>query len=185
MSGSWLDNAVQAIRSSQPPAGMPARIIAVDGPGGAGKSTLAECLAHQLGALIISADDFASWEIPMGSGAALLETVLIPIAAGQSVEFEPTAWGGSPKARVLIEPAEFMILEGVGSSREEFRPYLSFCIWVETPRELRLRRGLLRDGEDAGSRWRDWMAAEDAYIERERPAEHADLVLPGDEGLWS
>jgi hypothetical protein len=29
------------------------------------------------------------------------------------------------------------------------------------------------------------MEAEDRYIERERPAEHADCVLPGDEDLWA
>jgi hypothetical protein len=28
--------------------------------------------------------------------------------------------------------------------------------------------------------WERWMAEEDAYIERERPHEHADVVLPGD-----
>lgn len=182
MSGSWLDNAVRAIRSSRPPTRIPTRIIAVDGPGGAGKSTLAERLAHQLNAPIISIDDFASWELPIVPGATLLETVLIPIASGQPIGYEPTDWGGQPKARVLVEPSEFVILEGVGSSRADFEPYLSFRIWVETPREVRLRRGLLRDGEDARSRWNDWMAAEDAYIKREHPAERADLVLPGDAG---
>jgi hypothetical protein len=49
---------------------------------------------------------------------------------------------------------------------------------------LRLRRGLHRDGEDARAHWERWMAEEDAYVEREHPAEHADLVLAGNEDLW-
>jgi hypothetical protein len=28
------------------------------------------------------------------------------------------------------------------------------------------------------------MAAEDDYVRREKPQEHADLVLPGDRDLW-
>ena len=38
------------------------RITAVDGPGGAGKSTLAAALAVELGAQLVHTDDFASWE---------------------------------------------------------------------------------------------------------------------------
>jgi hypothetical protein len=33
--------------------------------------------------------------------------------------------------------------------------------------------------------WEEWMAVEDRYIEEERPAKRADLVLPGDEDLWT
>ena len=39
------------------------------------------------------------------------------------------------------------------------------------------------DGDEALPDWERWMAEEDAYVERERPAEHADLVLPGDADL--
>jgi hypothetical protein len=29
------------------------------------------------------------------------------------------------------------------------------------------------------------MVEEDEYVRREQPHEHADLVLPGDQNLWS
>jgi hypothetical protein len=29
------------------------------------------------------------------------------------------------------------------------------------------------------------MEAEDRYVERERPAEHADCLLSGDSGIWT
>lgn len=164
---------------------MTTRVIAVDGPGGAGKSTLASCLARELDAAIVSTDDFASWANPIDWWPDLIEKVLAPLAAGRNVQYTPTSWGGPPKGDVIIQPGGTVLLEGVGASREAFRPYLTYSIWIETPRELRLRRGLARDGEDARDDWDRWMAAEDAYVERERPAEHADVVLPGDADLWT
>jgi uridine kinase len=80
---------------------------------------------------------------------------------------------------VTIEAGGTVIVEGVTASREAFRRYLAYAIWVETPRELRLARGLERDGEAKRPLWEQWMAAEDAYVERERPQEHADAVLAG------
>ena len=84
-----------------------------------------------------------------------------------------------------VVPAEFVTLEGVSSSSEAFRPFLTYSIWIETPRELRLRRGLERDGEEARAQWEQWMAEEDDYVRREKPQERADLVVPGDRNLWS
>jgi hypothetical protein len=67
----------------------------------------------------------------------------------------------------------------VSSSRAAFAPYLAFRVWVKTPREERLRRGLKRDGPGALDLWREWMAREDAYIAAERPQKRADLVVSG------
>jgi uridine kinase len=163
----------------------PVKIVAIDGPGGAGKSSVAEALAAALGgAPIVHTDDFASWDEPLDWWPALLGRVLEPLAAGRAARFTPTSWDGEPQPEVVVEPAEFVVLEGVSASREAFRPYLAYSIWVETPRELRLERGLGRDGEQARAQWETWMAAEDAYVARERPHERADLVVPGDRDLW-
>jgi len=78
-----------------------------------------------------------------------------------------------------LPPTTYVILEGVSSSRDAFRSFLSYTIWVETPRAERLRRGLERDGVEARDQWDAWMAEEDAYIEREHPAEKTDRVLKG------
>lgn len=162
---------------------MRTRVIAIDGPGGAGKSSLAHYLAHELDAPIVHTDDFASWDNPLEWWPQLIEKVLRPIAAGQSARYGPTSWGGPANPQVVIEPCNFVLLEGVSASREAFRPFLAFSIWVETPRNVRLRRGLLRDGEQARADWDRWMAEEDAYVELEQPAARADLVLRGDVDL--
>jgi hypothetical protein len=53
------------------------------------------------------------------------------------------------------------------------------------PAELRLRRGLERDGDDARTQWESWMAEEENYRATEHPRERADFVVRGDRGLWS
>jgi uridine kinase len=163
--------------------GLSTRIIAIDGHGGSGKSTLAAQLSELLGGVpVVHTDDFASWENPSDWWPELLAQVLEPLARGEPAAFVPTSWGGPPKERVVVEPGGVVILEGVTATREAFRPYLALSIWVETPRELCLARGLERDGESMRAQWEAWMAAEDAYIERERPQDHADVVVRGDGG---
>jgi uridine kinase len=180
-----LDHLVKAIRSSTPPGAMKTRLIAIDGPGGAGKTSLADWLARELPAPIIRTDEFASWDNPIEWWPALLEKALKPIAAAQPARYEPTTWGGPRKKHRVVPPAEFVILEGVTALREAFRPYIAYSIWIETPRKLRLQRGLERDGRDARAKWERWMADEDAYVQQERPADYADLVLHGDKGRWA
>jgi uridine kinase len=179
-----LRGLIQAIRSLRAPTGLKTRIVAIDGPGGAGKSSLANWLARELDAPIIHTDDFASWENPANWWSELIERALKPLAAGKPTSYQPTSWGGKEKEPLLIEPSAFVILEGVTASRQTFRPYLAYSIWIETPRDLRVKRGLERDGEQARAQWEQWMEEEDRYIERERPAEHADRVLRGDQNLW-
>lgn len=171
---------VEAIRNAAPPTGVATTIVAVDGPGGAGKSTLAAALSKALGgAPIVHTDDFASWDNPVNWWPDLIERVLEPLAHGRPARFTPNTWGGPPKPDVEIAPGGIVIVEGVTASRKAFRPYLAYAIWVETPRELRLQRGLARDGEEMREQWLAWMADEDNYVLRENPAENADAVVSG------
>ena len=177
---------LDAARVARPPEGVKTRIIAIDGPGGAGKTTLAAWLAGKLDATaVIHTDDFASWDNPLDWWPALVELALKPLAAGVVARYQPTAWGGEERTPIVIEPGGTVLLEGVSAARNPFRPYLAYAVWVETDRALRLQRGIDRDGEDARAQWERWMADEDDYIARERPAEHVDLVLSGDQGLWT
>jgi len=49
--------------------------------------------------------------------------------------------------------------------RQELGKYWDFAIWVDAPYEIRLRRGVDRDGEQMRSQWTDiWMPEEAEYV---------------------
>jgi uridine kinase len=172
---------IQVIQDAQAPEGMNTSIIAIDGPGGAGKSSFAEQLSRQLGgAPILHTDDFASWEHPLDWWPRLLHQVLEPLSRNETARYQRYDWNTKRLAEWHeIQPTKYLLLEGVSSSRDAFQPYITFSIWIETPRQERLRRGLERDGEVARPLWQEWMANEDDYIEREHPQQRADLILDG------
>ncbi len=176
-----LQQLVEHIQAAPGCPPMTTRVIAIDGPGGSGKSTLAEYLSEALGNVpIVHTDDFASWETPLEWWPRLLTQVLEPLSINKTAHYQRYDWATRSLAEWQdLPPTPFVILEGVSASRAAFRPFLSYTVWVETPREERLRRGLARDGVDARDQWNAWMAQEDAYIERERPQEKADIVIKG------
>jgi uridine kinase len=168
-------------------------LIAIDGHGGSGKSTLADTLGQHYGAEILHTDDFASWENPVDWWPLLIERALKPIARGdRTLTYPRTQWWASGEAPVdAVQPVTpIMILEGVTALRVEFRPWISFGIFVETPAEICLQRGFERDrGMDGKSdaeiidMWRKWMAAEALYMERDDPRGYANQIVDGSHSL--
>jgi uridine kinase len=173
-----LPDIVEAVRARTPP--FATRIVAVDGPGGAGKSTFAARLASAFGGVPVAhTDDFASWEVPVEWWPRCIAELLEPLARGETARYEVTPWDGVPRPAAEIPPGDVVILEGVTASRIAFRPFLTYAIWIETPPEIRLERGVERDGEQMREQWVRSMAAEDGYVARENPVAHADLVVQG------
>ena len=155
-------------------------IVAIDGFSGAGKSTLAARLADEVSGTIVHTDDFAAWDIPLDWWPRLVEQVLVPLSKNEPARYQRYDWDLRELAQWhSIEAGGMVVVEGVSSSREKFRPYLSLAVWVEAPRELRLERGIERDGEGMRDAWLGWMASEDEWAERETPHDHADLTVSG------
>jgi uridine kinase len=158
------------------------RFVGVDGLGGAGKTTFATRLAAAAnGAPVVHTDDFASHDVPLDWAARFLDEVIDPLLAGRPATFYPYDWVARrpAPAPLTIEPAPIVVIEGVSATRAAWRDRLALRIWVECPRDLRLQRGLARDGEALREFWRSWMAAEDDYVATENPRAHADLVIDG------
>jgi uridine kinase len=157
------------------------RIVGIDGCGGSGKSTFADQLSKHLDdAPIIHTDDFASWDTPVDWWPRMKEQVIDPLAQGDEARWQRYDWEKRELAEWhTLEPGGTVIIEGVTAIRNEWRDQLAYSIWVGCPREIRLERGLERDGQEALPQWESWMAAEDAYIADQAPREHADLVVSG------
>ncbi len=170
----------QRVIAASPPAPMRTKIVGIDGCGGAGKSTLARKLADRLGAQLIQTDDFASWDTPLDWHDRLLSQVLTPLHANRPGHYQRYDWGQRSLAEWHDVPVQDMVvLEGVSSTQALFRPMLAYAIFVDTPKDVRLKRGLDRDGAEALALWQSWQAEEDAYLRGETPADFADLILDG------
>ena len=158
-------------------------LIGIDGRGGAGKSTLARSLAA---GAVIEFDDFYLTERTAEIGGnfdwrRLREQVLAPLAADRAARYQRYDWAEDRLAEWhLVEPGGVVIVEGNYCTRAELRPFYDFTIWVEAPHEVRLCRGLERDGESARACWlEEWMPEEERYVAAEDPAARVDLVVDG------
>jgi uridine kinase len=164
--------------------GAPARaggtqVVAIDGRSGAGKTRLAAELSAELGAAVVSLEDFyGGWDgLDRGIGV-LVSEVLEPLAAGRTVRVPRYDWvactWGEP---VVLEPPEVLIVEGVGAGARRAAAFESLLMWLEAPTAVRKQRALGRDGETFAPYWDMWAAQEEAMLARERTQERADLVL--------
>jgi uridine kinase len=160
----------------------PVRIIGIDGCGGAGKSTFAARLSRALdGVPIIHTDDFASHDVPTEWWPRMLADVVEPLLRGEAATYPPYDWHRRRPAdhTTTVEPHDVVLIEGVGATRKAWRDRLALRVWVDCPRELRLARGIARDGEELREFWLEWMRAEDAYLATEQPYAYADVVVDG------
>ncbi|GAA3159667.1 4-amino-4-deoxychorismate synthase [Planomonospora alba] len=167
------------IRELAPSCG-PVRIVAVDGPGGSGKTTFAGRLARALGCQVVHSDDFpVPWDEPPEAWFTHVEDqVLGPLAAGEPGRYRRYDWvRGVFAERVEVPVAPVLLLEGVSTARRTAP--VSYVVWVEAPRELRLARALARDGAALAPQWRTWMRAEDEWFATDGTRARADLLVDG------
>jgi hypothetical protein len=151
-----------------PPRLGPVRLVAVDGPSGSGKTTFAAGLAAELGATVVSTDDFATWDEPVSWWPRLAEGVLAPLAAGRPGRYVRTEWTDGrpgPGATVTVEVPEILIVEGVSAGRRSVEHLLSALVWCEVPDPAeRLARAVARDGEQARKPLVGWQAFERGWF---------------------
>ncbi len=158
-------------------------LIGVDGLAGSGKSTFARALAEEMRAQVIQLDDFSSWEGERWTPADVARVqreVIDPLSAGQRARYQRYDWDRrGPGEWHEVEARGTVIVEGVRALHSILCDAYRLRIWVETPRDLRRRRGRARDGESMSAQWELWMADEDQYVATERPADRADVIVDG------
>lgn len=176
-----LSEFLARLRAAPLPAAGP-RIVLVDGPAGSGKSTLANALSAALGAPVIRGDDmYEGWE---GLGllwAVLGPQVLEPLARGEDAVFRRWDWVRGERAEEIriSAAADAVVVEGVGVAQRLARPHASLVVYVEAPWEVRLARGLERDGEAMREHWKRWQAVEEPFLLEEGVRDAADAVVDG------
>ncbi|MED3397236.1 uridine kinase [Bacillus wiedmannii] len=170
-------------------------IIGIDGCGGAGKSTSANKIKSKFSTVtIVHMDDFylpcsqIINEHPTNKSIGadfdwkrLLQEVLDPISNGIEGCYKRYDWETDSLAESHTVLANgIVIIEGVYATRQELAEMYDLKIWVNCPRETRIKRGIARDGETARDMWENnWMVAEDMYVESHKPHEFADFIIDG------
>jgi uridine kinase len=151
-------------------------LVGIGGHGGAGKTTLAQAIPE---AQIVGTDEF--WDGGSFDLVRLRREVFGPLVSGRTARFESFDWAAqAPGGERAVEPRGIVVVEGVCALHRMFRDDYALRVWVDAPRELRLERGVARDGEGARSTWADvWMPMEDRYVARDDPVAAADLVVDG------
>ena len=152
------------------------RLVCIDGPAGSGKTTLAGEIARLRGAPVIRMDDlYPGWEGLFEVGREVLG-LLRPLSEGRTGSYRRYDWFAGTYAEThRVEPGPLLVLEGVGSGNRAWADLVSTLVWVEAADDVRLARGLARDGEGHRAHWLRWMADEQRLFAAEDTRRRADL----------
>jgi uridine kinase len=159
-------------------------ILAIDGPAGAGKTTLADHLAAALSlkykVQVVHMDDlYNGW---VDAFDHHLTDALIAMAGAhrrrEKLSISRYNWHvGAYSTAEELPSADLLIFEGVGSSQSAIRKSLTSTIWLEIDREQGLKRVIARDGEAHSSEMSQWLLLQEEYFIREDCENSADFIL--------
>ncbi|WP_426979530.1 chorismate-binding protein [Pseudarthrobacter sp. O4] len=154
-------------------------IIAIDGRSGAGKTTLAIELAARLRenhkvSLFHLEDIYPGWNGLAAGIERYVSTVLKPLHHGEPADWVSWDWNRHYDGETrTTQPAEIVLVEGVGAAAEAARPFLDAVVWADSPDQDRRSRALARDGESYEPYWDQWAAQEQEWLAADDVPAHA------------
>jgi uridine kinase len=166
-------------------------IVAIDGPGGAGKSTFAEAISDGINvlggqAVIVHMDDYYIGDSPRermipDGGRYDLERLerelLVPYRRGEVAAYRPYLWDEDIIGpAVPIRPRQILILEGCYSLHTRIMDYIDYGIYLDIPPEVCLQR-LRERGQDREEDLHVWQSEELDYRDQSRPYDRAQLIF--------
>jgi uridine kinase len=154
--------------------------VGIGGHGASGKSTLARRIAGELADIqIVATDSF--WNGTQFDLDRLRTEVVDVLLTGDVAVYDEWDWATRQlRPGRSIAPTGVVIIEGVCALHQMFRDDLAVRIWIDAPEDVRLARGVERDGEAARDAWVDvWMPNEVAYVLRDDPISCAHLIVDG------
>ena len=156
-------------------------IIAIDGRSGAGKTTLAIELAarlreHHKVSLFHLEDIYPGWNGLAAGIERYAATVLAPLRRGEPARWVSWDWERHyDGAARLTQPAEIVLVEGVGAAAAAAAPFLDAVVWADSPDQARRTRALARDGSSYEPYWEQWAAQEEEWLAADDVPSRADV----------
>lgn len=159
-------------------------IIAIDGPAGAGKTTLAHelylAISLKMSVSVIHMDDlYDGWDKALGSDLSKVLRYL----ADKHKQMKPAKirrynWTTSSfEESEEIAPSDLLILEGVGSGSMAIQDDLAALIWIDIDPEIGVKRVIDRDGAQVADEMRKWLGTQEEYFSQHSTREKADFIL--------
>jgi uridine kinase len=159
-------------------------LLAIDGPAGSGKTTLAAKLEreYQLTTTVqvIHMDDlYNGWENALSEELAeKLSHIVQSHNSGKDFHLAKFNWASMKfDEGELMLATEVLILEGVGAAQKVVRDAGAMTYWIETPAEIGLQRVLERDGHHLRDLMLKWQTHQDAHFQIDKTAENCDVKL--------
>ncbi|CAB4861934.1 MAG: hypothetical protein F2786_02385 [Actinobacteria bacterium] len=159
-------------------------LIAIDGPAGAGKTTLAAKLQIDLSKEkslhVIHMDDlYAGWTNPLSQD---LTVTLAKIVEAFSARLQHTVpiynWANNSfDSSRTYEPTDILIIEGVGSGQKVVRDAGATLYWLDVEPEIGLARVLNRDGFEIEAQMRRWQIDQEKHFKGDATRTFADYLL--------
>lgn len=161
------------------------RLVTIDGPAGAGKTTLAADLAERLrarGASVetVHLDDlYDGWDgLDERLTEHLSEWIVTPLANGRPARHPVYDWSaGAFGSWRDVPPADVVIIEGVGAGQPVVADVATLRIWADAPPHVRRKRDLARGAAGVAGRWDEWARREAGHFARSRARERADVIV--------
>ena len=170
--------------------------LAIDGPCGSGKTTLAALLAQLYDCPVFHADDFFlrpeqrtpnRFADPGGNldRERLREEVLLPLHQGQAVSFRRfDCHSLTLQPPVTVAPALLSIVEGSYCLHPELAPLYDMSVCLSISPELQRARILARNGKEMAQRFFErWIPLEQVYFDAMKPQERCRFIVDAEQIL--
>jgi uridine kinase len=159
-------------------------LLAIDGPAGSGKTTLAAKLQSEYQLVssvqVIHMDDlYNGWEDALSEELTLkLAGIIHAHKSGLDFPLSKFNWATMKFDKAeIVHSTEVLILEGVGAAQKLVRDAGAKTYWIETPAKIGLQRVLDRDGQHLHDLMLNWQSYQSAHFKMDKTAENCDVKL--------
>ena len=159
-------------------------LLAIDGPAGAGKTTLAakleaEYSAHSTVRTIHMDDLYNGWDDALGQSLTdTLHTITSAYLSGVTCTIKIFNWHLMKFDREeIIVPTDCLILEGVGAAQAVVRNAGATTYWLDIDAETGLKRVLTRDGAHIEKQMRQWQIQQSIHFDVDQTRENCEFKL--------